>query len=91
MSEDTNNPLSPVEVRKKAGLTQAKLSALLEVRQATLSDWENERTVPRLRPSQWLLLMTASGFTPEQLVEAYEPDAVELLPLRLRVAGVEAS
>ncbi|MEM9151298.1 MAG: helix-turn-helix transcriptional regulator [Cyanobacteria bacterium P01_F01_bin.3] len=77
-----------MDVRKTAGLTQAKMSALLEVRQATLSDWENERTVPRLRPSQWFLLLSASGLTPEQLVEAFEPGEVDLLPMRLKVAGI---
>ena len=89
MSGNTNQPQKPVDVRKRAGMTQSKLSSLLDVRQATLSDWENERTVPRLKPSQWLLLMSASNCTPEQLVKAYEPAEMELIPLKLKIAGID--
>lgn len=88
MADDTNKPLKPVDVRKRTGLTQSKMSVLLDVRPATVSDWENDRTVPHLTPSQWLLLMSASGCTPEQLVEAFEPDAMATIPVRLQALGL---
>ena len=89
MADDTNTPLKPVDVRKKTGLTQTKMSVLLDVRPATVSDWENERTVPHLTPSQWLLLMSASGCTPAQLVEAFEPGALSTISVRLQAMGLD--
>lgn len=89
MAEEQNTPLSPVKIRELAQLTQTKMSALLDVRQGTVSDWDNQKSVPRLKPSQWLLLMSASGCTPEELVQAYEPGVMDLIPVRLQAMGID--
>lgn len=90
MSDTTKKNLSPLEVRKRTGLNKTQAAALIDSRPATMSSWENKKTIPRLTPSQWLLWMSASGLTPEELVTAYQPEQVELIPLRLKVAGINA-
>lgn len=89
VTKEFSEPLNPVDVRKRTGLTQTQAAGLLDTRPATLSDWENKRTVPRLTPSKWLLLMRASKLTPEQLVAAYEPEQVEMIEVRLKAAGID--
>ncbi len=91
MAEEQNTPLTPVRIRELAKLTQTKMSALLDVRQGTVSDWDTRKSVPRLKPSQWLLLMSASGCTPEQLVAAYEPEEIATIPIRLQAVGLGSS
>lgn len=90
MADDTKKPLTPVEVRKRTGLTQARAASLLNVRPATVSDWENKNTVPHLTPSQWVLLMRASRCTPEELAEAFEPGAMASIPAMLQAYGLQS-
>lgn len=88
MADDTKKPFKPVEVRKRTGLTQARAASLLNVRPATVSDWENQNTVPHLTPFQWVLFMRASRCTPEELVEAFEPGVLDSIPAVLQAYGL---
>lgn len=89
MSSDSNE-LTPMGIFEALGLSQEKIGALVGVRAATVSDWKLGKTIPHLTPSAWLILLYASGRTPEELVQAFEPDELDLIPLKLRVAGLSS-
>lgn len=61
-----------IELRKRAGLTQQDLAYRVRVRSQTVSAWENNPRVPRLKPSQFVALMKELNCTAEDLVNAME-------------------
>lgn len=70
--QEDNNRITPVDLRKRANLTQRKLAEALDVRQGTISDWERGLAIPHLRPSQTKTMLERLGCTIEELIEAYE-------------------
>lgn len=66
--------LTPVELRKRRGLTQRKVAAAVDIREQTISEWERGLTIPHLTPSQYKALLDIYECTPEELVSAFEPD-----------------
>jgi transcriptional regulator with XRE-family HTH domain len=72
MSEENDQPLTLMKVRTCAGLTQREFADLLGVTISTVSNWERGVQVPRLTFLQTKLIMDASGFSIEELVEAFE-------------------
>ncbi len=69
---DREDRITPVDLRKRAKLTQRKLAEALDVRQGTISDWERGLAIPHLRPSQLKRLMETLQCSLDELIEAYE-------------------
>jgi len=69
---DRSDRVTPVDLRKRAKLTQRKLAEALDVRQGTISDWERGLAIPHLRPSQLKRLMEVLQCSLDDLIEAYE-------------------
>ena len=69
-TQDKESPLA--ELRKKVGLTQAKLAEALDVRQGTISDWEGGLAIPHLTPSKLKQMMETLECTLDELIEACE-------------------
>ena len=73
--DDRKDRITPVDLRKRAKLTQRKLAEALDVRQGTISDWERGLAIPHLRPSQVKRMLTELQCSLDELIEAYErPD-----------------
>lgn len=70
LKEDSESPLEGL--RKRVGLTQTKLAAVLDVRQGTISDWERGLAIPHLTPSKLKRMMEALECTLDELIEACE-------------------
>lgn len=75
---DHNDRLTPVDLRKRANLTQRKLAQALDVRQGTISDWERGLAIPRLKPSQVKVMLKELKCTLDELIEAYEQPESEI-------------
>ena len=71
MSEENDQPLNLMNVRKLAGMTQRQFADLLGVTISTVSNWERGVQVPRLTFFQTKLIMDASGLSIDELVEAF--------------------
>lgn len=61
-------------LRKRAGLTQRKISILMDVTVSTVSLWETGGQRPRLYPEQTQKLLQVLDCTLEELVEAFSPN-----------------
>jgi DNA-binding XRE family transcriptional regulator len=72
MIDPDRDPLTPVDLRKRANLTQRKLAEALDIRQGTISDWERGLAIPHLRPSQLKRMMEELNCTLDDIIEAYE-------------------
>lgn len=72
MASKEKDQLTPVDLRKRAKLTQRKLAEALDTRQGTISDWERGIAVPHLKPSKLKLMMEVLDCTLDELIEAYE-------------------
>jgi transcriptional regulator with XRE-family HTH domain len=73
--DDQKDRITPVDLRKRAKLTQRKLAEALDVRQGTISDWERGIAIPHLRPSQIKRMLDELQCSLDELIEAYEsPD-----------------
>jgi DNA-binding transcriptional regulator YiaG len=60
------------ELRLQVGLTQHKLSQILDVRLKTVSDWERGLKQPRMSGSKFLLLCQTLDCSLEELVAALQ-------------------
>lgn len=77
MTDQQEDRITPVSLRKRAKLTQRKLAEALDVRQGTISDWERGLAIPHLRPSQIKVMMVQLKCSLDELIEAYESSKVE--------------
>ncbi len=71
----TNNnyrQLTPTDLRKLTGLTQVQLAAELGLSVKTISDWEQNRSQPKLVPSQLKQMMSVYQCTLDELIAAFE-------------------
>ncbi len=64
--------IAPVCLRENAGLTKAQLAAELGLNIRTINDWEENRSQPKLVPSQLKQMMSVYQCTLDELIEAFE-------------------
>lgn len=74
MSED-RQPLSPMFLRKRAGLTQAQVAGLLGKSLSTVVKWESRTFVPKGSPSEIKKLCEVYQCSLDELIEAFELSA----------------
>ncbi len=67
-------PITFAYLRKRAGLTQRKISLLMDVTVSTVSLWETGGQRPRLYPEQTQKLLQVLNCTLEELVEAFSQE-----------------
>ena len=70
-SENKKDPLTPMSLRKRAGLTQRQVAQRLDIRSQTVGTWE-KGGVPHLPPSKMKKLCEAYNCTLDDLIEAFE-------------------
>jgi DNA-binding transcriptional regulator YiaG len=68
----SSRQLTPMGLRELAGLTKAQLASELGLSVKTISDWEQNRSQPKLVPSQLKLMLSVYGCTLDELVAAFE-------------------
>lgn len=73
-STSENEPNAAVQLRIDRDLTQRVVAAALDIRQATLSDWERNVTPIKVTPSQMIKLLALYDCELIDLVRAFEPD-----------------
>ncbi|NJL87578.1 MAG: helix-turn-helix transcriptional regulator [Leptolyngbyaceae cyanobacterium SM1_1_3] len=71
---ENGEPLNPLLLRKRSGLTQRQVAETLGKRVTTISDWERGATQPRLSLSEVKALMTLYQCSLDELIEAFETD-----------------
>jgi transcriptional regulator with XRE-family HTH domain len=64
--------LTPMNLRKRIGLTQVQLAARLGRSPSTVAKWEARDVVPKGTPSEIKRLCQAYECTLEELIEAFE-------------------
>ena len=69
---ETELSKSFMELRKKAGVTQRQIANALDVRQGTVSDWETGKHMPRLSPSEMLVLTEMLKCSLTELAQAFQ-------------------
>lgn len=72
MTQDKDQ-LTPMTLRKRVkGLTQRKVAQALDIREATVSEWERGISTPRLPLSKVRVMMAIYECTLDELIEAFE-------------------
>ncbi len=70
---DRNYPrVTPMDLREVAGLTKVQLAAELGLSVRTINDWEQNRSQPKLIPSQLKQMMSVYQCTLDELIAAFE-------------------
>jgi DNA-binding XRE family transcriptional regulator len=64
--------LTPIELREVAGLTKVQLASELGLSVRMINDWEQNRSQPKLVPSQLKLMMSVYQCTLDELIAAFE-------------------
>jgi DNA-binding transcriptional regulator YiaG len=73
LSNSTNySSVTPMHLRKVAGLTKVQLAIALGLSVRTINDWEQKRSQPRLVPSQLKQMMSVYQCTIDELIAAFE-------------------
>lgn len=72
MTEERENQLNPARLRRRIGLTQRQVAQALDVREATVSEWERGLSAPRLRLIRQMLNVYQCSL--DELIEAFESD-----------------
>ena len=76
MSQDQRSQPTPVNLRKRAGLTQRQVAWALDIRESTVSEWERGLSVPRLTLRKVSLMMKVYQCSLDELIEAFESNQV---------------
>ncbi|RAM49461.1 MAG: XRE family transcriptional regulator [Hapalosiphonaceae cyanobacterium JJU2] len=63
--------LTPMSLRKRAGLTQRQVAQALDIQTQTVGSWE-KGGIPHLPPSKIKKLCEVFNCTLDELIEAYE-------------------
>jgi len=71
MAISKKQPLTPVDLRKRLGMTQEQATKAIGIRPATLSSWETGR-IPRMSPSLIKKMMEVYNCSLDDLIEAFE-------------------
>jgi DNA-binding XRE family transcriptional regulator len=70
---DRNYPrVTPMDLREVAGLTKVQLAAELGLSVRTINDWEQNRSQPKLVPSQLKQMMSVYQCTLDELIAVFE-------------------
>lgn len=72
MTQDQRSQLTPVNLRKRAGLTQRQVARALDIRESTVSEWERGISVPHLPLSKVRQMLSVYQCSLDELVEAFE-------------------
>ncbi len=64
--------LTPLSLREVAGLTKVQLAAELGISVRMINDWEQNRSQPKLIPSQLKQMMSVYQCTLDELIAAFE-------------------
>lgn len=73
MPTGEGEPLTPMNLRERAGKTQRQIADALGKTVGTVSDWERYVKRPRLSFAETKRLMEVLDCSLEELIEAYEP------------------
>lgn len=65
------NAITPTSLRELAGLTKIQLAAQLGLSIRTINNWEQNRSQPKLAPSQLKQMMEVYQCTLDQLIAAF--------------------
>lgn len=72
MSEELKSePLTPMTLRKRAGLTQRQVAQALDIQTQTVGKWE-KGVIPHLPLSKVKKMMEVYNCTLDELIEAFE-------------------
>jgi predicted transcriptional regulator len=71
-ADPDSRQLTPLALRELAGLTKVQLASELGLSVKTINDWEQNRSQPKLVPSQLKLMMSVYGCTLDELIVAFE-------------------
>lgn len=66
------DPLTPMNLRKRTGLTQVELAALIGKSPSTIAKWEARVWIPKVTPSEMRRLCEIYQCTLDELIEAFE-------------------
>lgn len=69
-----DEPLTPMKLRERAGLTQKQVADALGKTVGTVSNWERLVKEPRLKFSEVQRLISLYGCTLDELIQAFESD-----------------
>lgn len=72
MSQDQRSQPTPVNLRKRTGLTQRQIARALDVRESTVSEWERGISVPHLPLSKVRQMLEVYQCSLDELIEAFE-------------------
>jgi DNA-binding XRE family transcriptional regulator len=68
----SQEPLTPADLRERAGLTQRQVAIALDKRVSTISDWERKEKYPKLTFTEILQLTRLYSCTLEELAQAFD-------------------
>ena len=71
-TRNSNSGITPIALRAGAGLTKIQLAAQLGLSVRTINDWEENRSQPKLVPSQLKQMMSVYQCTLDELIAAFE-------------------
>ena len=72
MIKDSLRRVALIRLRKRSGLTQKQLAAILDITQPTISAWENYRGYPELPLYKYLHLMHLFNCSFQELAAAID-------------------
>ncbi len=72
MSQDQRSQPTPVNLRKRTGLTQRQIARALDVRESTVSEWERGISVPHLPLSKVRQMLEVYQCNLDELIEAFD-------------------
>lgn len=72
LSTRNSSGITPINLRDRAGLTKIQLAAQLGLNVRTINDWEQNRSQPKLVPSQLKQMMSVYQCTLDELIAAFE-------------------
>jgi transcriptional regulator with XRE-family HTH domain len=72
MCEESGECLTPMDLRKRIGLTQVQLAARLGKSPSTVAKWEARSVIPKGTPSEIKRLCETYECTLDELIEAFE-------------------
>ncbi len=74
MVRDLESPL--MRLRTIRRVSQRELADALGVTEHTVSNWESGRSIPKLTPRQYLILLRVLEISPEDLPEDFGPQPI---------------
>ena len=72
MTQEQKSQLNPVNLRKRAGLTQRQVARALDIRESTVSEWERGISAPHLPLYKVRQMLQIYQCSLDELVESFE-------------------